>query len=147
MQHVIDSSSEVNNCCQPRGSRATRCAPWNTTLSPLAPACAFPNSGDGSVARYTWYIHFLWVYKYSLCYIMGPFLHAVTHVCRSQLKWWDDQKVIRCFDVRLGFLFLFFPQCYVQTEWARWRKPTMTLMLSHVCWKRWGILILPVLWG
>lgn len=147
MQHVIDSSSEVNNCCQPRGSRATRCAPWNTTLSPLMPAHAFPNSGDGSVARYTWYIHFLWVYKYSLCYIMGPFLHAVTHVCRSQLKWWDDQKVIQCFDVRLGFLFLFFPQCYVQTEWARWRKPTMTLMLSHVCWKRWGILILPVLWG
>lgn len=107
MQHVIDSSSEVNNCCHPRGSRATLCAPWNTTRSPLTPARAFPNSGDGSVARYTWHVHFLWVCKYSLCYIMGPFLHAVTHVCRSQLKWWDDQKV-SVFSCSVGFSFFVF---------------------------------------
>lgn len=108
MQHVIDSSSEVNNCCQPRGSRATRCAPWNTTLSPLTPARAFPNSGDGSVARYTWYIHFLWVYKYSFVLHNGA-VFACSHTClqitTQVMGWPEGHSVFWC---SVGFSFFVF---------------------------------------
>ena len=117
----------------PPGNTANCCAPWKTTPSPLTAALlrhlnmARPSPPRG------------WLCKVSVCYILWLCVCVCVCVCVCHGRmWWEEgsQEDTCCLLLTLFVCFVFL-QCYVQTEWARWRRRTMTSMLSHVCWRRW----------